>query len=586
MIGILLLGCHTEGGDRNKTGRQNDPAVPTSFPRKETLYVGGWDWAAPHTFNRLAPDPNWPIDGIVQIMYEALFGYDQLSGEMKPHLARNLMRRHGGFEVTLDDRARWSNGDPVTADDVVYTFELDRRYPTVRRGMWQYLKRVKKTGSNKVLFELSPDNPNPLYVLDYLCENVILPQKVWREIEKKSRWNIRSAKADYMTLLRFKNDRRPVVSGPYNLLTYSQQKIVLERRENYWGTVKYGGRKPGPKYIIHSIYSGNAQLTAAMVKGQLDLAIHFMPRIWAKKKYGIRAWQTDPPYHVAASIPVLFMALNKAPFNDVAFRRALAHAIDTDRIRTLAMSQYSPKLKPGLILPLGPEAEFYSAEDAARYGYTFDRQKALALLREAGYLHNAEGNLQRKDGRVMRRLTVECPRGWSDWENAVRVVVKNLSDIGISAVESLVDYGRWKQNLSKGLFDLSIETSTPALWPSTPWRRFAQIMSNKNLRPAGQTIYKNYGRYNDSVAQEMIDTLPGIEDRQQLASAYRALNIKFMQELPALPLAYRPSEFHQFSEKHWQGFPTKDNPTAPPQCLMIGAGISGLWHLYPRAKNQ
>ena len=124
----------------------------------------------------------------------------------------------------------------------------------------------------------------------------------------------------------------------------------------------------------------------------------------------------------------------------------------------------------------------------------------------------------------MRTFEVECPRGWSDWENSVRVVIKSFEKIGIKATESLVDYGVWKQNLVTGEFDFSMETQTPVLWPSTPWRRFAQIMSGKDLRPVGESIYENFGRYDDAEAERLIRELPRLTDENEIAAAHRALS--------------------------------------------------------------
>ncbi len=556
-----------------------------TFKRKETLYVGGWDWAPPTTFNRLAPDPNWPVDGAVQVMYEALFGYDQMTSELVPHLATSYEQLDGAIEVTLDNRARWSDGTAVTAEDVLYTFYLDKRYPTARHGMWKYLTDIRVTQTGKIRFELDPEERNPLYVLDYLSENVILPKAVWEQVEKKSAWSEEDKKADYMTLLKFTNDKDPVVSGPYNLHSYSDQKIVLVRRDDYWGNVKHAGKKPAPKYIIHTLDNSNANFTQAMVKGNLDVGSHFIPRIWNKRKDKIRAWSDKPPYHVPGSIPALMVALWKPPFNDVAFRQALARAINYERINTLAVSSYSPPLKPGFILPFGPEEKYYFEQDGEKIGYGFDLDKAKGILRAAGYATDSSGRLHGKDGAPMREITIECPRGWSDWENTVRVVVGNLKKLGIPAKESLVDYVVWKQNLGKGAFDLSMEAPTPILWPSTPWRRFAQVMSNQNLRPPPETVYENYGRYSDPETEAILTRLPRLEDEKESIEAYRALNLKFMQDLPVLPLMYRPTEFYQFSEKHWTGFPSEKNPTSPPQCLLIGAGVSGLWALTPASQG-
>ena len=64
------------------------------FPRAETLYIGGFDWAAPKNFNPLNADPNFPIDGNVRLLYEALFAYDPLEAKLEPMLAKSFTEKN------------------------------------------------------------------------------------------------------------------------------------------------------------------------------------------------------------------------------------------------------------------------------------------------------------------------------------------------------------------------------------------------------------------------------------------------------------------------------------------------------------
>jgi peptide/nickel transport system substrate-binding protein len=332
---------------------------------------------------------------------------------------------------------------------------------------------------------------------------------------------------------------------------------------------------------VHSRYNSNYHFTDAMRKGRLDCSCHFMPRIEEYAKDGIRAWDTKSPYHLPASIPTLFLATEKAPFNDVIFRLALIHAIDFDKIARLAFCNYSPPLHPGLILPFGLEACWYSEEDAKRYGYSFSIDKARWLLREEGYTWNTENRLIAPDGKPVRPLSVECPSGWTDWENAIRIAIDGFRALGIDASEQFINYGLWNQHAVKGTFDMLMRTSTAELWPSTPWRRFQQLLSSKNYRPVGQEMTDNFGRYRNATVDSLLEFIPRTTDPRTLRELYRQLNIIFMREAPVLPLGYRPAVFYQFSEKHWTGFPTAEHPSAPPQMLMIGAGIKGLWGIRP-----
>lgn len=571
---LMLSSCNEEP----KSEGQATLGHNEEFPRSQTLYVGGFDWAQPSTFNPLASDPNWPIDGNIKLIYESLFAFNQNTGLLEPMLARSYKLDDKTLVVSLDERARWSDGAPVTAEDVVYSFRIDSLLPTPRHSNWNYLSKVTASDSHTVVFNLSTAHYNPLVVLDMISEVSILPQKIWVPILAAAKG---AGGFDFAKILQFRNDQNIIASGPYTLLKYYPEKIVLKRNENYWGNVKYEGRKPAPLYVIHSLYNGNNHFSSAMTKGNLDLSSIFMPRIWTKTADSIRAWSLQEPYHVPGSIPTLFIGLTKPPFNDVAFRRALAHSIDFSKVKTLAVSNYTPAVKPGFILPFGVEAKYYSAQDAETYGYSFDLDKARKILTDAGYSWNSQNQLQGKDGKPVREITLECPQGWTDWEDVIKVVIGSFKLLGIHAKEKFVDYGVWDRDVKQGSFDLIMKTQTADLFPSTPWKRFEQVMGSQDNKPVGEMMYSNFGRYKNGRADELLALIPTLKEEAQLLKAYRELNSIFMQEIPVLPLMYRPTQYYQFSTRHWKNFPMEENPYAAPQNLMIAAGIKALWEIQP-----
>lgn len=571
---LMAVSCK----DEPKTDNSAVNGEAEEFPRNQTLYVGGFDWAQPSTFNPLAGDPNWPIDGNIKLVYESLFAFDQNSGSLVPMLARSYQFKDNTVEVVLDERARWSNGDPVTPNDVIHTFRVDSLLPTPRHSNWNYITRIAAAEGNRVIFTLSEAHHNPLILLDMLSEVPILPEKIWSKViaDSKSGNN-----PDFAKILQFKNDQDIVASGPYTLFKYYPDKIVLKRNDNYWGNVKFEDRKPAPVYIIHSLYNGNNHFSSAMTKGNLDLSSIFMPRIWTKTSDSIRAWSLREPYHVPGSIPTLFIGLSQPPFDDLAFRRALVHAVDFEKIKTLAVSNYTPAVKPGFILPFGVEAKYYNAQDAQEFGYSFNIAKAREILTAAGYSWNEQNQLLDKSGKPLRELNLECPQGWTDWEDVIKVVIGSFKQLGIAAKEKFVDYGVWDRDVKQGTFDLIMKTQTADLFPSTPWKRFEQVMGSRDNKAVGEMVYSNFGRYKNPRADELLSQIPKLKDEAQLLAAYRELNKIFMQDVPVLPLMYRPTQFYQFSTRHWKNFPTEENPYAAPQNLMIAAGIKALWEIQP-----
>lgn len=566
---MLFCACQEEKNELT-------PVSDSEYPRNETLYIGGFDWAPPTTFNPLDYDPNFPIDGNVRVMYETLVTYNQLTGKLEPMLAESFTQTENSISVTLDSRAKWSDGKPVTVDDVIYSFRIDSLLPTPRHDNWNYISSI--TAEGKVITFNFSENKNPLILLNAIAETSILPKAVFEPIVNAAK---NGDSYDMAKVTEFKNDEKPVVSGPYNLKTYSPDKIVLERNDNYWGNVKHDGKKPAPKYIIHSLYNGNNHFNSAMTRGNLDISSIFLPRIWEKAKDSIRAWSREEPFHQPGSITTLIVAHNNPPLNDVALRRAMMHSINFEKIKARAISNYTPAMQPGFILPFGAEAKYFNKEDAANYGYSYNTDKARAILSEAGYSWNDEGKLVDPNKQLVRSFTIECPQGWTDWEDAIKVIAESFGEIGITAEQKFVDYGVWDKDLRVGTFDFSMKTQTAELSAATPWSRFDQVMGAVSFKPAGEDAFANQGRYQNEDADKLLARIPAETDEAQLVADYRELNKIFMETIPVMPVLYRPTQYYQFSTKHWTNFPTEENPYAPPQHLIVAAGVNALWQIKP-----
>jgi peptide/nickel transport system substrate-binding protein len=443
----------------------------------------------------------------------------------------------------------------------------------------------------RVVFVLDKEHLNPLVVLDELAETRIVPRHVIEPL-------LAGVNGDINEFLKLKFDKDPIGSGPYRLLSYSSEKIVTVRNDAYWGNqALYGGKLPGPKYVVHPIYKSNDHFSVALQQGRLDASSTFVPRIWLKHKKGVHSWYEKEPFFLSASIPMLIPNVTHRPLNDVAMRRAMAYAINYRDIRELAVSGYSEPLKPGLILPFGLESKFYSEEDAQKYGASFDPERAKALLRDAGYRPVwGEGNnlVETRDaqGNKVPTVFIKSPTGWSDWESIVRIVVKSLRAVGIDARERFVDAGLFWPALFVGDFDLIMQTPSPMPEPSKPWSRFEGVLSSADWAPEGEKMYKNWGRFNNPRApdyiprvDELIRIIPALTDEKERAAAYRELNVLYMQQQPTLPLVYRPDQFYEFSVRHWKNFPTAENPVEPPQVPGDRLGTKILWQLEPVGTN-
>lgn len=581
---VLLLGWLLPSGCRRKQGDGDE-----TFPRNQTVYVGGFQWGQPSSFNPLASSPDWPVNpgNALNLFYETLLVFNTLTGGMEPLLAQAYQVSADAVEVTLQSGARFSDGSQVTPEDVKYSFDLGRDFKSLRTAtVWPFLSEIEAHPDGRVRFVLNQARRNPLVVLDALQETYILPRHVIEPL-------LASVKGDMGEFTRLKFDQKSVGSGPYDMYSYSAEKIATVRRDDYWGNdVLFGGKRAAPKYVVHPVYKGNGHYSVALQQGRLDASSAFMPRIWLKAKKGVHAWYDKAPFFAPGAMPVIWINHLHPPLDDVHLRRAMAFSIQYDDIRELAVSGYSVPVKPGLILPFGFEGKYYSEEDAQKYGATFfDPARARAELAAGGYqpVWGPDGELLElldRSGARVRTLFIKSPTGWTDWEAAVRIVVRSMRAVGIDARERFVDAAVWYPAQYGADFDLLMATPSSAPTPSKPWSRFDAVLTTKDFAPEGEKMYRNYGRFNDPKAPsyipsftELLDRIPTLTDPAELLAAYRELNVLFMQYQPALPLVYRPDQFYEFSSRVWQGFSTAEKPSLPPQIPSSRMGTRVLWQL-------
>lgn len=589
LTAILLTGCkghkHDQGGE---------------FPRDQTLYLAGSQWGDPNSFNPLAESwqAAWPVGDRFNLMYEPLLSYNSLNGQVEPDLGTLVSKDNDSIVVDINPAAKWSDGKPVTSEDVKFIFDLGRKYKDAATAFAvEFISRIDvktvdvngaKTERLSFLVDKKGRN-NPLVILDLLQAIRIVPAHVFEPL-------IAANNNDLGAVKKLKIDSAAVVSGPYTLMHYSNEKIVLERRDDYWGNVAlHDGKLPAPKYIIHPIFKSNDAFAIALQQGDLDASQTFIPRIWQKFKDGVGTWYDKAPYYVPGAIPLLVINTTKAPLNDRNFRRAMAAAINYADIKELAVSGYANDIKPGLILPFGQEGKYFDEADAAKHAVAPGIASAKKILADAGYkaVFKADGSLDYtmdKAGNKLPTLSIKSPAGWSDWEAMVNIAVKSMRDAGIDVREGFVDAGLYWPAKPSGDFDILMDKPAAAVTPSLPWSRFEATMSSRNWVPCGgdNKMNENQGRYNSPKSESynpkvdsLLKVIPITTDSVALKRAYAQLNDIFLDDQPAIPLVYLPEQFYEFSTTSWTNWPTSKDPYAPPLLPWVGASTKILWQLKP-----
>ena len=582
-----LFGCGSSSQDELASG---------SLPRQETLYLSGQQNDAPGTFNPLAESwmTTWPVSGRFNLMYEPLLTYNSLTGEIESLLGSLVSKNNDSIVVDLNPAAKWSDGEKVTSRDVkfIYTMGSINTSEQISAIHVDTIKSEPAGEVERVAFLINKkQRNNPLSVMDLLQAIRIVPAHVFEPLIEKL-----GSKDEVKKL---PMDQNPVVSGPYALRSADPNKLILERRDDYWGhAALHNGQLPAPKYIVHPIYKNNEHNTIAMRSGNLDASQSYIPRINRKAGAGVHTWLNEPPYFLPGAMPMLIINTMKEPLNDKRFRRALATAIDYMALRKFAVSDYTDQIKPGLIMPTNLEGKYISDEDLAKYGVkltiTDEKERVETvkqMLSEAGYksVWNDDGTLDHMEnakGEKIPTMYITSPNGWTDWEAMVTIAVEGMRKAGIDIREGFVDGGSYWPAMGLGNFDLIMHKPVADVTPSLPWSRFNEIMASRDWQPLGAWAGVNIGRYNQPGTEgfrpevdKLLNAIPLMKNADSIATAYRELNKIFMEDQPSIPLVYLPEQFYEFSDRVWTNWPTAENPYAPAQLPWVASGTKTLWNL-------
>lgn len=554
LLGVGASGLAACGGGGNgatsEGGRSGRPG--------ETLFIAGFQWGPPNTFNPFAPQPAWPSgQDSMQLLYETLLRFNMLNGDLEPGLATELQTPDENTMVLpLQEDAKWQDGKPITADDVVYTFELAQRNPEVFYAeFWDYATGITKEGDYEVSMTLNPERYNPGMLKSRLTRTWILPKHIWEPIEESGE------------SLAEQNISEPVGSGPYQIEDANQQQVSLVRFDDYWGQEVYGGLAK-PKYIVHPIFKSNEDGNLAFEQAELDISQQFAPRLWEmweKKDLPVSTWYKDEPYHVPGGMPMLVINTTLPGLDDPRVRRALAYAIDYADIAAKAMSRYSVPANSSLILPAGAEEAYFDEANVAENGWSFAPDESKRILEEeVGATQDSDGYYALPDGTKLGPWKVQCPTGWTDWMQALRIVETNAQANGFDITTEFPQQQVVTDAVQNGSFELAL-WGVASVRPATPWERFRDVLDDRGVPAVGERAFWNFGRFSDPAVADLLDEVASVADDEAAAKPlYTELDTIFMQNAPMVPLMYRPQQFFEFHESNWRNFPNEDNDYAPP----------------------
>lgn len=562
VLGVGAAGCGTaqtgnSGGGSKGKGRAGAAG--------ETLFVAGFQWNVPKSFNPLAASPDWPTaQGQSQLIYESLLRFDERDGSLHPGLAKRVEQPDKStMRLALQDGTKWSDGSDLTADDVVFTFGLGKTASVNFATVWNYIDSVTAPDPKTVEFKLKSSPYNPGFVKNFLCTTLIVPKKVFSAFA-----------GDKVTA---EANMQPIGSGPFLMDKADQTQVALKRNDAYWGKAVFG--TPPMASINHPIFKSNNDGDLKLESGEIDASQQFTAQIWKMWQAGkpVSTWMKKKPYHLPGNLPLLIFNLSKKGLNNVKVRQAIAYGINYPNIATTAMSDYSEPANASLIVPTGYESKFYDAGTVASEGWKYDKAKAIDILEnELKAKKGSDGVYVLPDGTKLGGWKLITPTGWTDWNTACEIVAKSAKEIGIGITTEFPQFPTMYSALQNGNFDLAMYSYT-GVNPSSPWIRFRDALDNRGVPAAGKTAFWNYNRFANPEVPALLDTAAGATDDAAAKAAYSQLDKIYRTNIPVVPLMYRPLEFYEFNETNWTNFPTEENPYAPP--MWQGAGIEWLFKI-------
>ena len=564
------------------------------LPREETLYFAGQQWGAVNSWNIVGTNQNNAMaiaggaGGYRTTMFETLFMFNPLTGEKTGLLADSYEWNEDLTEMTvsLKDAAHWSDGTPVTAADVVATWDVGVLTNNgTGAGNKAYIAGIEATGDKTFVIKsvLTEDGQpvNPLKIEDFICGTPI-------------------AQAAWIKTLCDRCDNDPtkilndagedvVWSGPYTKYYTDDQKVVLIRDDNYWGADEsMWGKLPVPKYLAHVIYADNAAGELALKAGEVDVCQQFIGNIqnlWLEDDLPISTYYDEAPYGVCLTMPTAWYNMNIPVIaENAALRKAIAMATDYEAIIANAMTNQSPTFADvprSLMNPTDGEQALYDHEAVKDLQWAGnDIDGANKLLDEAGLL-DSDGDGWREYNGEKITLNAVCPNGWSDWQAAMQIVAAAGDKIGIS-IEP--EYPEW--DIMQTRFTDPTQTeyaifmwSPDAAAPSMPWGRCNQFLSSQFVGLQNNWS-GNWGQYVNEEADKILAEIPLTTDHDELVKLYTELVKIYLTDVPSFALMYRPSVFHAVNESVWTNFPTGDDGrNIPPMDCTDGYGIAALYDL-------
>jgi peptide/nickel transport system substrate-binding protein len=581
-----------------------------NIPREETLIVNSTHGRATAAFNFNIFTISWqvPSRGVHQLLLESFWVVDYVKGEIINVLASEEPIYNDDFTqmtIKLREGCYWSDGVPITAEDVVYGIKTTMEYPAMANNpsFNEYIDKVYKTDDYTVIFELK--KPNPRFHTNFLDRWGAwrpFPKHIFEKVEDPVAYEFYP----------------PVSSGPYIVKEVDPAGYwtLYEKREDWERTptgMLYG--EPKPKYVLFQAFTDPTAQIIAQANHNLDmtnLSAEGFKVVLDRNSYA-RGYRKEYPWIPNQEPTITGLTLNNEcyPFNLKDVRWALTLAIDIVDYIAIAFDgtaimgslhipatpsyktwYYDPmeewlknftldiEIKGEPFKPYDPDAAIRLAEYARERGYEVPEDSeeikelfgpgwwkyapdvAEQLLLRNGFKRDKNGKWLLPDGTPWKiSIVTYTDTSHPQYRNAL-AASQQWKSFGIEtnvrpseAVETLE---------ATGDFEVGSVWPAPEPWGGHPdLFKVLSIFHSKNYRPLGEFAISNPGgasRWTEPRMDKIINEMEKIDwnDPRNLELGMEGLKI-LVEEMPTIPTFAFPA-FIVWDEYYWTNYPGAENP--------------------------
>ena len=509
-------------------------------------------------FNPYTPNNNAFGWGMQMIGMDDLMYLNYGDGKYIMWMAEKVESNAGATVWTLHLRKgiTWNDGVPFTADDIIFTINLQIKNDKLTNHFYwaEWLDKVEKVDDLTIKYTLK--KPNVRFSAERISGGVgvfpdtFIPKHIWEKIEDPTTFkNYDPAKG------------LPLGTGAYILAKVTKNETIFVRNDNWWGAKTGFAKLPEPKKVVYTYVGTEEVRTQTAIDNGFDSMQDITVGAWqaiSAQNPKWQAWYPDKPW--AAPDPCArIISLNSAkkPWDDKDMRKMLSLVMDRQQIVDIAYE--GSTILAAYFWPAYASMQPYSdLVDKTTYESFLkpDVAKAAEIMKAKGYTKGDK--YWTKDGKDLG-IEIQVPEDFIELIRVGDVYVEQLQKFGINATESKLG-SVFYDNSNNG--DYEAQSNWFACGSvNEPWstlNSFTGEAAPLGKPPKGPPIDNAFRwsnkKYTELVAQIGVTKL---DDPKLMDLTKQALAILY-DEVPAFPSA-QSRKLVPFNNTYWTGWPTKDN---------------------------